>query len=361
MSDDLRPTYFPPADQPLRPEHLYKAVGLLLLVLFLFTHFDSLARVLLIVYAAAILGVAFNVVVGLMPGERRWMTGLLGVVIFGLTALALWIGLPALASQLRGLTGEIPSYREQLEAWVEQLRAVTGLNIDLFGQESRDFFGNLFSDAAVLGTARGLIEGIFLPFVLIMGGLYAAGKPNDKLLVGLIRIVPPDRRDSFRRMLRLLGDRLKAWVKGTLLSMLIVSVLAGMGLWLIGAPYPLLLGVLAGLAEIVPIIGPWVAGALAVGVTFLHDPTTALWVALLMLAVQQVESNLITPIVMASVAEVHPFVTLFAIILFATLFGFLGILLSLPLVLLVWTVVEVLWVERALGANDDSVEPVARE
>lgn len=345
----------------LRPEHLYKSVGLLLLALFVYANFDSIAQVLLIVYAAAILGVAFNVVVGLLPGHRRWASAGLGLLIFGVLGLVLWLGVPALASQLRGLSAEIPSYLEQLQAWAARLREITGLNVYLFGSGTRQAFSGLFSDAQVLGTARGVIEGLFLPLLLIMGGLYAAAKPNDKLLNGLIRIFPPNRRDAFRELLQLLAHRLKAWVKGTLLSMLIVGVLVSVGFWVIGVPYALLLGVLASMAEIVPIIGPWVAGAIAVGVTFLHDPTTAIWAALLMLVIQQVESNLITPMVMARVAEVHPFVTLFAIVLFATLFGFLGILLALPLVLLVWTIVEVLWVERALGDDDEPIEPVAQE
>ena len=213
----------------------------------------------------------------------------------------------------------------------------------------------------MIGTARGLIEGLFLPLVLIMGALYATADPNRRLLTPLLRAVPATHRDSFRRLFELLGARLRAWVKGTLLSMLIVGVLVVIGLWAIGVPYALLLAVLSGLAEIVPLIGPWVAGAVVVGVAFLNDPTTALWAALLMLAIQQVESNLITPMVMAKVAEVHPFVTLFSLFLFATLFGFLGILLAIPLVLLIWTVVEVLWVDRALHAGDDAIEPVARE
>jgi predicted PurR-regulated permease PerM len=96
-------------------------------------------------------------------------------------------------------------------------------------------------------------------------------------------------------------------------------------------------------------------------VAFLDDPMKGLWAVVAILAIQQVESQLITPLVMAKTAEVHPFVTVFAIVLFGGLFGFLGILLALPLVLLVWTVVQTLWVERALGAGGDRVAPVVEE
>lgn len=345
----------------LQPEHLYKALGLLLVVLVVVTQFDAIAQVLLMVYAAAILGVAFNSVVTLIPHHRRWMAGILGLVIFGGIAGALWFGVPALAEQLRGLSGDLPRYRQRIEGWTADLRTLTGLNIDLFGSRTREMFGTFFSGGALLGTARGIVEGLFLPLVLIMGGLYAAASPNDRLLVPLLRLVRSDRRDQYRRMLELLAVRLRAWVKGVLLSIAIIGVLATMGLWLIGVPYALLLGVIAGLAEIVPLIGPWVSGALIVAVAFLNDPTTGLWAAVLMLAIQQVESNLITPLVMARVASVHPFITLFALLLSATLFGILGILLSIPLVLLAWTAVEVFWVQGKLGTAGEPIEPVAEE
>ena len=229
------------ADEVLRPEHLYKAVGLLLLVLFVYANLRGIAEVLLIVYAAAILGVAFHAIVGLIPNHRRGVTAGLGLLIFGGIALTLWFAVPALADQVRGLSSEVPSYRAQLEVWAQQFRQATGLNIDLFGSRSRSFFRGMFSDAQMIGTARGLMEGLFLPLVLIMGGLYAAAKPNDKLLTGFLRAVPPQRRDAFRHMLQLLAHRLRAWVKGTLLSMLIVGVLTVVGFWIIGVPYPLLL------------------------------------------------------------------------------------------------------------------------
>lgn len=345
----------------IEPEHLYKAVGLLLLVLIIHSEFDAISQVLLIVYAAAILGVAFNVIVGLLPSHRRWLSGVLGVLIFGGIGLGLWLGLPVIGDQLRSLSNELPRYQQQLEQWTERLRESTGLNIDLFGSGTREYLSGMFSDSQVLGTARGVLEGLFLPLVLIMGGLYAAAAPNDKLLTAVLRGVPEDRRDSFRHLLMLLGTRIKAWVKGTLLSMLIVGVLTSVGLYLIGVPYPLLLGSLAGVAEIIPLVGPWVAGAVVVGIAVMNDPTLAIWAAGLMLGIQQLESNVITPMVMASVADVHPFVTLFSLFLFATLFGFLGILLAVPLVLLLWTVLEVLWADRAVHSANDQIDPVAKE
>jgi predicted PurR-regulated permease PerM len=343
------------------PEHLYKAIGLFFVLLVFYNFFSELSRVLLVVYAAAILAVALNVLVSMVPGHRRLVSGALGVLIFGGLGLGIYFAVPALASQLRGFAGEVPRIQEQLEGFGEWIQDQTGLNVEIFGPQTRAFFSEMFTDAEVVGVAVGMIEGIFLPLVIIVGGIYAVAKPNERLLSPLLNAVPRDRRDSFRRLFTLLGTRLKGWVKGTLIGMLLVGTLTAVGLWLLGVQYALLLGVFAALFEIVPILGPWVAGALAVTAAFLDDPSKALWVAILMLAIQQLESNLITPLVMSSVAEVHPFITLFAIFFFGSMFGFLGVILALPLVLLVWTVMEVLWVERAIKAEGDYIEPVVRE
>jgi predicted PurR-regulated permease PerM len=356
-------THPPPAATVpgIMPEHLYKAIGLFFVLLTFYNYFTELSRVLLVVYAAAILAVALNVLVSMVPGHRRVVSAALGVVIFSSLALGIYFAVPALASQLRGFAGELPRIQSQLESLSAWIQEQTGLNIELFGPQTRTFFSDMFSEAEVVGTAVGMIEGIFLPLVVIVGGLYAVAKPNERLLSPLLNAVPSDRRDSFRRLFTLLGSRLKGWVKGTLIGMLAVGTLTAVGLWMIGVQYALLLGVIAALFEIVPILGPWVAGALAVAAAFLDDPAKAFWVAILMLVIQQLESNLITPLVMSSVAEVHPFITLFAIFFFGSMFGFLGVVLALPLVLLVWTVMEVLWVERAIKADRDHIEPVVRE
>jgi predicted PurR-regulated permease PerM len=345
----------------LAPEHLYKAVGLLFLFLVFHSYFAQITRVLLIGYAAVILAVALNVLVRLVPTHRRLVSAGLGLLIFGLIGLTLWIAVPALTNQLRGLAGEAPRFQEQLDLLSGWIRDRTGLNVELLGPSTQALFGDMFAGPDVLGTAWGVVEGLFLPLVVLVGALYAVAKPNEKLLSPLLHVVPRERREDFRHLFSLLGERLKGWVKGTLVSMFVVGLLTGVGLWMLGVRYSLLLGVVSALLEIIPLVGPWVAGGAAVAVAFVHDPTSALWVALLMVVIQQLESNLITPLVMSQAAEVHPFVTLFALFFFGSIFGFLGIILALPLVLLVWTTVEVLWVDRAIQAEGDRIEPLVRE
>jgi predicted PurR-regulated permease PerM len=80
-------------------------------------------------------------------------------------------------------------------------------------------------------------------------------------------------------MMSRMAERLVGWLRGTLLSMIIIGVISGVAFWLVGAPYPLLLGVFVGVIEIITVVGPWIGGATAVLITAFYDLQTALWVA----------------------------------------------------------------------------------
>lgn len=357
----VRPPTHPASPAGLRPEHLYKAVGLAFLAAVVYRFFDEIFGVVLTIYAAAILGVALNIIVGFFPRQRKWVAAGLGVAVLAAITVGLWVGIPAFASQIRGLSERIPEFDELLRDWSTWLSDRTGLHIQLVGSGARAYLEGIFTGldgGDMLGRATGLLDFFIIPLLILVGALYAVANPNDRLLTPILRAVPRDRRLAFRRLLELLGDRLRGWVAGTLISMLAVGVLTTVALYLVGARYALLLGTINGVLEFVPIIGPWVGGALAVGITFLDNPTLAFWVFLIVVAIQQIESNLITPLVMAKAAEVHPFVTVFAIFFFSAIFGFMGIVLALPIVILLWTVIEVLWVERAIDTDEDRIEPV---
>lgn len=360
-SDRTEPAPAPAIGIGFEPEHLYKAVGLFFLFLLFYANFAAISEVLLVVYASAILAIALNVIVGLAPRHRAFISIAIGLLLLGAVALTLWFAIPPLAAELRQLFEQLPFYQQQLQEWSLWLREKTGFNVDLLGPGTRAFVGRMLRGGDILARAGGFFEGILIPLLIILGSLFAIANPNHRLLDPLLYVVPRSRRESFRRMFLLLGVRLRGWVKGTLIGMLVVGALVTLGLWVLGVQFTLLLGILAGLLEIVPIIGPWVSAAAAVTVALMQDPTKAVWVALLMFAVQQLESNLILPLVMSKAAEVHPFVALFALYFFGNLFGFLGVILALPLVLLIWTVVEVLWVERVLGTEHDRFEPLVRE
>lgn len=343
----------------LRPEHLYRAAGLLFLLALAYRFFDEVARTLLLIYAAAILAVVLNALRRRLSIQRKWMAALVGIVVVGGLVLGIAFGGPLLMTQVRSVVSTGPALAQQVQQWEQQIEASLGIPIQI--PRPGSLMGGPGGAADVMGRATRAAEMLFVPVIIFFGALFALGKPNDRLLTPALRALPHGLRLAWYRVFQLLAERLVGWFKGTLISMAAVGTLSVLALWLIGVPNALALGLFNGLVEFVPLLGPWVGGIVATLVALLDDPQKGLWVAIAMLAIQQIESNLITPFAMSRAAEVHPFVTLFALVLFGGLFGFLGIFLAIPLVLLSWTLVQVLWVERAIDTDRERVEPVAQE
>jgi predicted PurR-regulated permease PerM len=338
---------------------LYAAVGLLFLAALVYRFFDAVSRVLLIAFVGIIFAIAMNAVVRRIPLKRGIATALVAIGIFALTGVAIWQGIALLAPQIRELASDLPALEATLRGWESWLQEATGMQIELLGAPLEALLADPVGfGMAFLAQAFGLLEILGIAVLVLFGALFVVARPDDQLLNPLMRAVPRERRPATRRMLHRTANRLAGWLRGTLLSMVIIGVLSGLAFWLLGAPYPLLLGVWVGLVEVIPIVGPWIGGATAILVTLIHDPAAALWIAVAVLVIQQVEGSVVRPFVMSGAAELHPFVTLLALLLFGTIFGFLGALLALPILLVIATVIEVFWVEERLDAADDEIEPV---
>jgi predicted PurR-regulated permease PerM len=338
-------------------------LGLTLLAFALAVYFfDTLARTLLIGYAATIVAVALNTIVRRVPFERKLATTLVGGVLIVSLGAAAFVGGRLLLDQLQGLMTALPSIEATIQQWAEGFSRRTGIRIDALSHPVRETLAAITSGGGgVLSRVRGLFGVLALALVVLFGGLFALAKPNDRLLVPFMRAVPVKHHASVRRALDLLGHRLVGWAQGQLLAMLVVGSLAGFLFWLIGVPYALLLGVFNGLTELIPILGPWIGGSAAVIVAATVDPSKGLLAAVAAGGIQIAENAIIMPLLMHDRAHVHPFVTLMALLLFGGLFGFLGILLAIPLVILIWTLVEVFWVEGRLHAERTRIPEVVAE
>ena len=361
-----------PAAEPERPavklarllgERLYRAVGLLFLLALFLYYIDAIVYVLLIAFIGSILAMAIHALVLRIPLRRPWAIGAVALLLVAGVVGSVWFAVSFLAGQLRSLMDDMPALVASMEEWEAWFQRVTGLDLELFGPRleglARELFGGV-GGGTLLAGAFGVLEVVAISALVIAGAFFVVARPNEQLLLPLMRAIPRERRGAATRIFNRLGERLSGWLFGTLLSMLIIGSLACVALFLIGAPYPLLLGVLIGLTDIIPLVGPWIGGAIAVVVTLMYDPGAALWVALAVLVIQEVEGKLVRPFVMSGSAKLHPFVTLLSLLLFGSLFGFLGAVLALPITLALGTLIEVLWVEETLHAEDDEIPPVVR-
>lgn len=324
------------------------AVGLLALTALLWAGRDLLFIVFFGVLVSLLLSVAVDPLVERgMPRLPALLLVLL--VAAGLMAgafLALW---PTMRSQLNIIAQDLPQTAESVGDWFEeQYQTVVGsipaddsdveqrLREGLGGQIS----GIIGGATPVINTAVGAIGG---GLVMLVTGIYFAASPG-MYRRGMVRLLPPEHRQRVDDSLARAGHTLRRWMVGSLINMTIVGLITGIALWLLDVPAALTLGVIAGLLEFVPIFGPLIASIPAIAIALTVTPLTALWVALLFIGVQQLEGNVLTPVVMRGAVDLPPALTLLFQTLMAIAFGFLGLFLAVPILAAVMILVQDLYV-----------------
>jgi predicted PurR-regulated permease PerM len=200
-----------------------------------------------------------------------------------------------------------------------------------------------------LAAVGGALSGLAL---VLVGGLYLAAQPT-LYSGGLLRMVPAASRTQMAETLDAVTVSLRNWLKGQALGMLFVGLATGLGLWLVGVPAAGAIGLVAGLAEFVPYLGIIVAGLPALVLGFGQGTDTGLWTIGVLIAVQQIQGNLVMPLLQNRMVDLPPAVTIFGIIAAGILFGIAGVLLATPLTIVVLVVV------RRLYLGEDKHEVLA--
>ncbi|MEW5685391.1 MAG: AI-2E family transporter [Pseudomonadota bacterium] len=184
--------------------------------------------------------------------------------------------------------------------------------------------------------------------IVLFAGLYLAFSPGA-YLNGALRLLPMRRRARAAEVLHECGHALHGWLIGSLISMVVVGVSVGAGLWIAGVPSPLALGMLAGIAQFIPVIGPMAATIPGLVVAAGDSPEALFWAAVIYLGSSQLEANLITPLLLRQMVELPMAVTLFAVLAMGVLFGPLGVLFATPLAVVAYVTVRRVYVEDVLG------------
>ncbi len=268
--------------------------------------------------------------------------------VLALVALGGYLFVPVLTEQIWQLVSALPFAFSQIGEWFEQLANRIGLPIS--GDGSGPSLSTLISwGRRILGGALGLFGSlttlVFGLVVAVFVPLYLTANPEP--VVGwTVRLLPPAQRPRARDVLQKARHGLLNWLKGRLLSMAIVGVLWTSALYLIDIPGALFLGILAGLLEFVPYVGPVVSAIPPLLLALAGDPFDALWVLLSYLVIQQVEGYLLTPLIEGRVASLHPAVVIAAVTVAGAAFGFLGVFLAVPTVVVAKVLVEELWFRR---------------
>lgn len=331
----------------------------------------QIRQVLLIVFAAIILATALNQVVKALQKIRIKRGIAVGIsVILLLTMVSGFLALiaPRIIEQLREFTFIVPKFLDQIREWNDWLlnvipepvlEEIQGLRYITQGLQTwlGALSGNVFT---VLSQSFNIVLNFLLFFVLTVM-LLIDPKPYRS---GFILLFPAFYRRRMDEILHKCETSLVGWIKGTLLTMFLIGGLSYIGLLILGVRLPLINAIIAGFLEFIPNVGPTLSLIPPLLLALLDAPWKAVAVVAIYFGIQQVESLVVVPLVMKSQVSLLPVVTLLAVVVFANFFGFLGLFLAIPLVLVLQTFIQEILVKDVLNnwkLENDNIENKALE
>jgi predicted PurR-regulated permease PerM len=246
------------------------------------------------------------------------------------------------SDQFAALISQIPGAVDSARAWLNE--TAIGRQALVAMESSSSAAMQLLS---ALPLAGGILGGIGEMILVVAVGIYFAADPHT-YIAGMLRLVPPRRRERARQILDAIGVALRKWLIGMTLDMLFLGVMTGVGMWLIGVPLPLALAVMSGVAVFVPYIGPAIATIPGLLLALSVRPMLALYAAIVYLIVLTIEGNISQPLLQRWTVSLPPVVNLLAILVFAPLFGLWGAVLATPLAVALWVVTQKVYIEDVL-------------
>ncbi len=350
MSDDRPATGEPP---PAREPVLRSAFQVLMLVLVVVGSLRVLYRlegvlllVILAVFFAYLLAplVAFFRRAVRLRGQPRSLPlpaaiGAVYLLLFGALALAVWLLLPVVTAQFEALTRELPGYLTRAQA---RLHAWQTYERGHFPRGARDAINGALEQAYSSG-ATAFKSGIFpwigrmlgyLPWLVLVPilALFLL-KDADSFRQSALRLFPRGRlRWRGREFFEDVNSALAAYVRAQLIACVLVGAACTIGFAVIGIPYAVVLGIVAGLLEFIPLAGPLTVGGVAVIFALFHSPGQALAVALFLAVLRLIEDYVVYPRIIGRGIHLHPLAVILAILCGAELGGLTGVFLSIPVV-----------------------------
>jgi predicted PurR-regulated permease PerM len=341
----------------------YRVVGLVLaLILGIYVVFQ-LPHIVLLFLLTLLFAIVLSGPVNYLA-QMGLPRGLGVFVVLVSLALALWLAsrviIPVIEAQASQFVREFPALLTQVQdlVWSSQsvfgLESGTSMDSQSLFETGRDYLSEHASSAVSVG--RSLVEAVSLGVVGFIITIYLVIQPAQ-LVNGFVSFFPAGHRERVRRVLGEIYHAVQKWFVGQLSTMVLIGVLTAIALSIIGIPYALFIGVLSGLLSFIPLVGALISVIPPVLLALATNPILAVWVILSYIIIHQIEAHLIQPLVMSRAVALHPVVVIMAILVMGTLFGFIGLLLAVPLVAALNVLVHELWISRMDQIGVDTHPP----
>jgi predicted PurR-regulated permease PerM len=279
-----------------------------------------------------------------------WSLGIVVLSLVGVTIVTGYFAAPSVAEQSDTLVQKIPESIGQLRTHIEGYSWGRSL---LDEAEPEKVIEESRTTLRGVGGAFSSVLGWFTNFIIIIFiGLYGAIEPGVYKR-GFLHLIPKARRERIGEVLSEINETLKWWLIGKFFGMAVIGVSTTLGLWLLDVPLALILGLIAALFTFIPNIGPILAMVPAVLLGLTVSPEKALYVGLLYVGIQAVESYILTPLVQRKTIELPPALTLGTQVFLGVSMGGLGVALATPLTAVGVVATKMLYVEDVLDVRVD--------
>ena len=331
-------------------------------------------RVFFVLFIAIVMGTVIRPAVTWL--NRRGLPQMAGVILVYLLLLALFIGFvlllfPLIVEQGTTIAAAVPGYYQGLREWmanypnpiIGRLRAL--LPATLPGLETIQQTGQqmLASAGQAAGFVTSAAKAVFMAMAILLLALrWTLDGPRS--IRSLLLLVPKGRRESTGELISAMETKVGYYIAGQGVLCLFIGIMALAAYLLIGLPNALVLALLAGVLEAVPMIGPLLGAIPAALVALSIAPSKLVWVIVATLIIQQLENTVLVPRIMRKAVGVNPFVSLLAIFAFSSFFGIAGALMAIPIAAIIQLLLDRFVfhpseMESEVSAGRDSCQPAA--
>ena len=358
----------PAAGRPLAQDGLlrwglraWSVVGIVVLGWLTVRLLGYVSVLLLPLIVAAMITFLLNPLVSALA--RRHVPRVLGTSLAYLAVLGLLFGgmtylvAPVLVEQVQAGVAALPDDLSGVEEQLQDQLDRFGVDADVDASQAQQWLVD--NREQLLGSLTGVgaaTASLLVVLSMVLIGTVAA----FYLLVDLPRLkrtclalIPPDRREEVATVAGDVGATIGGFLRGQLLVAGFVGIATSIAMQLLGLPLWLVVGIVAGVTNVVPFIGPFIGGALAVAIALVNgEPLLALWAALAILVIQQVESQVVSPLVVGRSVELHPVIIILAVILGGSIAGVLGLLVAVPVAASARVLFRHVWVRSSSYGAD---------
>lgn len=275
--------------------------------------------------------------------ERKGIKRVLAILLVFILIAAIITGLfmtfvPKLVKDISVLVSDIPNIFKGIGGFIEDIRegnrTISSIDISSFIDIDKELANlsnvaknalGLLSSNLIASTGK-LLDAIMVPLIT-----FYYLKDKKEFLPIVWGLIPYRFTPVVRPILRDIDGVIGGFIKGQLLVALFVGILTGIACRIIGLPYSITIGLIAGITNVIPYFGPWIGGIMPIILAIITRPVLALWVIVFIVIIQQIESNFLSPQIMSQSVGLHPLLVMFSILLFGNIFGVVGMIIGVPI------------------------------